>query len=173
MRGQSLPDTFEAAPDRRYMWATGGIGIGRIGGGGAGGTPTLVGFSTTIGVPVAEHVFVGARSVLVEEFFAWFTPPEKMWELGGLAGVHAQGRREQVTLSSGLVAAKTERLCHCPCGEQLFGTHEKLTVGLPVDLQVTWTPNPHVGVGFHVYTTITRQDNMRGMSVQVTGRISK
>lgn len=157
----SAQESMRSANDttRGYTWGNGGIGAGKTG----------LGLSVVGGVPVGSHLFAGGRYVRTEEFnisLGPTTPPSaEIWEAGPLVGFVAQGRYSHVSVGSGIALVGGRR----PDERE----SNPSTVGLPLDVQAFFTPTRYLGIGLHGYATVSPEENLLGVSLQLQIRISQ
>ncbi|MFB6230042.1 MAG: hypothetical protein ABEL04_02705 [Salinibacter sp.] len=149
---QSASGSDEAT--HRYGWLNGGVGIGRTG----------LASSVTGGAPVGDRVFVGGRYTQTKELNILSTGPvAAIWDAGPLVGLFEQGRWGHLSVASGATVVGGQR-------PDDPGTRS-ITLGVPLDAQVFFTPLRYVGVGVHGYANVNPGDNMLGWSLELQVRL--
>lgn len=170
------------APDGRVARLALGVGPGSLGSG-VHGPALRAGF--TFSTRPGQIVTVRASSV--QEVAIFTSPAESAWDVGILYGVAQRDHRTSFSASAGVAlvggmrrGGKLPSRVRCPpgsalvwCGLASMFEGERYeedpfeTVGIPLDVEMGWTPLDGLGLSFGLFFTVTRDGSHGGLTLAV------
>lgn len=157
-----LLNTVQADPELNtniqsptLKWAATGIGGSNQG--------VSLGFSLSAQTGKHLYIFRGIHNSEAEIF--GLTPNETVWDLGMLYGRRFQSQYGIVTLAGGISAVggvNRGKFIENNWFTQRYELTTFMTLGIPVELQLVWTPWRHAGLGINVFANANPEKSFSG-----------
>jgi len=168
--GQSIYTDSSA----QFFWVNGGLGASSVHGG-LGSDPGAPSFGGSLCYQSGKNLF-SFRYLLSEEFQILGTdsPSETVWDFGVLYGRIAKASYGFASISSGMSIVGGVRRGRYLGGtgewvgtSYYFGTsyyeeNDFITVGIPVEGQLFWTPLAFFGIGFYGFANLNPEKSFVG-----------
>jgi hypothetical protein len=151
-----------------FFWVNGGVG-GSLVHGGLGSHPGAPSFGGSLCYQSGKNL-LSFRYLRNEEFqiLGADSPSETVWDVGVLYGRIAKASYGFASISAGIsLVGGVRRGRYLSSSGGWFGTsyyeeNDFITVGIPVEAQLFWTPLPFFGIGFYGFANLNTEKSFVG-----------
>ena len=106
--------------------------------------------------------YFSLRGVHNQNLSIWDNRPEKVWDFGALFGLNQRASKGFASIATGLAFVGGNNIKNEKTNSKTFQT-----IGLPLELQLFWTPFSKIGFGIYGFGNLNSKESFAGVLISI------